>query len=132
MLIQTIFYFELFTFASMKRKFALGSFLFGLIVFFAILLQSVHSFHHLEEAFSTKECHHNYSENTSQITHSHHFDHCFACEFTFSNSIKTEFLSFKFKKVEVSSSYSFAKSREITQFFCGSLFALRAPPTVIV
>ena len=116
----------------MKRKYSIGSFLFGFAVFFAILLQSAHSFHHLEETISAKKCHHDYSENTSQITHSHHFDHCFVCEFTFSNSIKTEFLSFKFKKVEISSSYSFAKSKEITQFFCGSLFALRAPPTVIV
>jgi hypothetical protein len=116
----------------MKIKHALRSFLFGLIVFFAILLQSAHSFHHLEEAFSTEECHHNYSENDSQITHSHEFENCFVCEFTFSNSVKKEFTTFYFKNVEISSLYSFAKSREITSFFCGALFALRAPPSFVV
>ena len=116
----------------MKKNNSIGSFVFGLMVFLAILIQSFHSFHHLEEAFAREHCHHDYSKNHSQITHNHSFDHCFTCEFAFSNSLKSETSSFNFKKPHFHSSYTFSQSREITQFFCGSLFALRAPPTFIV
>jgi len=122
----------MFTFAIMKRKNSIGSFLFGLTIFLALLIQSIHSFHHIEEAFSKQHCHHDYSESKQQITHSHEFDNCFTCEFAFSTSIKSEVFSFDFKKIQVSETYTFFHSREITQFFCGSLFALRAPPTFIV
>lgn len=116
------------TFAVMKRKYSIGSFLFGLIVFLAILLQSVHSFHHLEEAFATKECHHDYSEETSQITHSHHFDHCFSCEFTFSSAVDT-FHKVATLKVNFANSkvFFFVTSNDIS-FFKGSSFLLRGPP----
>lgn len=116
----------------MKRKYSIGNFIFGLAVLLAILLQSAHSFHHLEETLSAEKCHHDYSENKTQITHSHHFEHCFVCEFTFSNFINPDFSTYNFPKVEISTSYSFVQSKEITQFFCGSLFALRAPPRFIV
>ena len=128
MLIQTIFYFQLFTFALMKRKYSIGSFLFGLIVFLAILLQSVHSFHHLDEAFATKECHHNYSESTSQITHSHHFDHCFACEFTFSSAVDTFHKATNSKINFVNSKVFFFVASNDISFFKGSSFLLRGPP----
>ncbi len=114
----------------MKRKYSIGSFLFGLIVLFAILLQSVHSYHHLEKVFAKEKCHHEYSKNDSQITHSHELENCFACEFTFSNSIKKEFLTYNFKRVITSPLYSIIKSREIIRFFSGAIFALRAPPTI--
>lgn len=116
----------------MKKNNSIGSFVFGLMVFLAILIQSAHSFHHLEEAFTREHCHHDYSKNHSQITHNHSFDHCFTCEFTFSNSLKSEISSFNFKKSHFHTVYNFFQSREITQFFCGSLFALRAPPIFIV
>lgn len=116
------------TFAIMKRKYSIGSFLFGLIVFFAILLQSVHSFHHLEEAFATKECHHDYSENTSQITHSHHFDHCFACEFTFSSAVDTFHKVANLKVNFINSKVFFFVPFNDISFFKGSSFLLRGPP----
>ena len=117
----------------MKKKYTVISLFFGLLVMFALLLQSMHSIHHLEEAFVEKKCHHDYSKSNAEITHSHHhFDHCFVCEFTFSTAVNTAFFSFEYKNPEVATSYSFFHSREITQFFKGSRFALRAPPTFIV
>lgn len=118
------------TFAVMKRKYSIGSFLFGLIVFFAILLQSVHSFHHVEEAFAAKECHHDYSENTSQITHSHHFDHCFACEFTFSSAVGTFHKVANLKVNFINSKVFFFVTFNDISFFKGSSFLLRGPPVL--
>jgi hypothetical protein len=52
-------------------------------VLFTMLGQSIHSFSHLHQLFSEKECHHKYTGQT-EISHQHHpFDHCFVCEFTF-------------------------------------------------
>jgi len=104
-----------------------------LTVLLAIVLQSAHSFNHLEKELSAKECHHKYAKNKIEFTHSHHNnDHCFVCEFTFSSSIKSDFFTFTFKKIEIPVSYSYFYSKEITQSFRGSLFALRAPPSFIV
>jgi hypothetical protein len=126
-----VFYWHLFTFALMKKQYT--SQFFGLLVLFALLLQSVHSIHHLEEVFVEKKCHHDFSKNSSEITHSHNnLEHCFVCEFTFSNAVTASFFSFEHKNPVVSNSYSFFHSKEITQFFKGSLFALRAPPAFIV
>ena len=99
----------------------------------AILLQSLHSFHHLEKFITEKHCHHKYALNKTAITHQHHnFDHCFVCEFDLSNCTSTHFYAFDFKKTEVTSRYTFCYFKEISQSFRGALFALRAPPTVIV
>lgn len=98
----------------------------------AILLQSFHSFHHLEQFVTEKHCHHKYTLNKTEISHAHHgFDHCFVCEFAMSNCTSTLFNTFDFRKTEVAASYSFCYSKEITQSFRGALFALRAPPSVI-
>ena len=99
----------------------------------ALLLQSFHSFNHLEKFISEKHCHHKYAVNKTEINHSHHdFDHCFVCEFALSSYTPTHFYSFEFKKAAIHASYTFCYSKEITQTFRGSLFALRAPPIVIV
>lgn len=133
MLIQWIFHFELVTFVSMKKKLLLGNSFMGLMILFAILFQSFHSFEHLVEQFSKKHCHHVYHEHKTELNHGHDgLEKCFTCEFTFSNSVKTDFLTFNFTKIEEFKLYSFSQSREINSFFCGSLFALRAPPAVIV
>lgn len=127
------FLFALLTFALMKKRNSILSFSFGLLVVFALLLQWAHSIHHLEEAFVEKKCLHDSSKSNAEITHNHHnLDHCFVCEFTFSTSVTTSFFSFDHKNSEVATSYSFFHSREITSYFKGSLFALRAPPFFIV
>ena len=118
---------------SMKNKISIISLSFAIIVMSAILLQSFHSFHHLEQFVTEKHCHHKYALNKTEIGHQHEgFDHCFVCEFALSNYTPTHFYSFDFRKTEVSTSYTFCYSKEITQSFRGALFALRAPPTVIV
>ncbi len=128
-----VYYFRMVTFAIMKKMNLILSFLFGLTVLLTIVLQSVHSFNHLEKELSPKECHHKYAKNKIEFTHAHHNnDHCFVCEFTFSSSIKSDFFTFTFKKIEIPVSYSYFYSKEITQSFRGSLFALRAPPSFIV
>ncbi len=101
-------------------------------VLFSMLFQSIHSYEHLAKQLSEKKCHHKYVSN-QEITHQHHYlDHCYVCNFTLSNFISSDFSSFEFKKTNISLGNSFFQSREITQFFKGSLFALRAPPNFIV
>jgi hypothetical protein len=101
-------------------------------VLFAILLQYVHSYEHLAMQLSERKCHHKFN-SSKEITHQHHnFDRCFVCDFTLSTFISSDISHFEFKKVNISSGYSFFKSRAIPHFFKGSLFALRAPPTFIV
>lgn len=118
---------------SMKNKISIVSLSFTVLVMGAILLQSLHSFHHLEKFITEKHCHHKYALNETAITHQHHdFDHCFVCEFGLSNCTSTHFYTFDFKKTEVTSRYTFCYFKEITQSFRGALFALRAPPKVIV
>lgn len=103
----------------------------GLMVLSAILLQSFDAMNHLEKQFSEKHCHHKYNHHKTEITHAHEgFDHCFTCEFTFSNFISPIKIGFNSPKVEVTTKYSSFYSKEITQWFRGSLFALRAPPSV--
>lgn len=97
----------------------------------ALVLQSFHSFHHLEQLLTEKHCQHDYKINKTEINHQHHdLDHCFVCEFAFSNLFLSNKLTFTSQKVQVVTKYSSSYSKEITQFFKGSLFALRAPPLV--
>jgi len=101
-------------------------------VLFSILFQYVHSYEHLAIQLSEKKCYHKYN-STKEITHQHHnYDRCFVCDFTLSSFISAAISHFEFKKINIPSGYSFSQSGEITQFFKGSLFALRAPPVFIV
>jgi hypothetical protein len=105
----------------------------GLVVLLAILFQSFDAMSHLEKQFSEKHCNHIYNHHKTEVNHAHEgFEHCFTCEFTFSNFIPAPKTTFISPKVEVATQYSFFYSKEITQYFRGSLFALRAPPSFIV
>jgi hypothetical protein len=104
----------------------------GLVVLLAILFQSFDAMSHLEKQFSEKHCHHVYDHHKTEINHAHEgFDHCFTCEFTFSSFVSPTKITFTVPKVQVITKYSSYYSREITQAFRGSLFALRAPPSFI-
>ncbi len=101
----------------------------GLIVLFAILFQSFDSLSHLEEKIFEKQCQHKYNHSKTEITHAHcGFDHCFVCEFAFSTFISPSKTNFTPQKNQVVTKYASFYSKEITCFFKGSLFALRAPP----
>jgi len=117
---------------QMKKKFVIVNAFLAVAVLFSMLFQFVHSYEHLAKLFSEKECHHKYT-SSHEITHQHHdFEHCFVCHFSISNFVASDIHHFEFQKTIFSSEYSFFKSSEITQFFKGSLFALRAPPIIIV
>jgi len=118
----------MFTFAVMKRKYSIGSFLFGLTIFLALLIQSIHSFHHIEEVFSKEHCHHEYSQSKHQITHSHEFDKCFSCEFAFSSSLKLISKESYYLVIEVFKKEIFNFYNKTPKHFSGSLFSLRGPP----
>ncbi len=104
----------------------------GLVVLLAILIQSIDAMSHLEKQFSEKHCYHNYHHHKTEINHAHEdFEHCFTCEFTFSTFISPSKITITLQKVDVVTQYSPYYSKEVTQFFRGSLFALRAPPSFI-
>lgn len=116
----------------MKKKFVIVNTFLAATVLFSMLFQFVHSYEHRAKQLSEKECYHKYT-SSQEITHQHHnFDHCFICDFSISSFVASDIHNFEFQKITFPSEYSFFKSKEITQFFKGSLFALRAPPIFIV
>lgn len=116
----------------MKKKFVILNYFLVFAVLFAMLFQYVHSYEHIAKQLSEKKCSHKYI-SSQEITHQHHnYDNCFVCNFTVSNFISADISHFEFKKTTIPSGFTFFKSKEITQFFKGSLFALRAPPSFIV
>ena len=117
---------------QMKKKFVIVNSFLAVAVLFSMLFQFVHSYEHLAKQFSEKECHHKYA-SSQEITHQHHeFEHCFVCHFSVSSFVASDIHHIEFKIFTFPTGYSFFKSVEITQFFKGSLFALRAPPIFIV
>ena len=116
----------------MKKKFVILNSFLVFAVLFAMLFKYVHSYEHLAKQLSEKECSHKYI-SSQEITHKHHnFDNCFVCNFTVSTFISSGITVYIFKKIIFPTGSSLFNSREITQFFKGSLFALRAPPSFIV
>jgi hypothetical protein len=111
----------------MKKHSKKISFSIGWIIVMALLIQSFHAFHHLEEVFHKTTCHH-FSTSKHQITHSHEFEKCFTCEFVFSSvvfdlikntAVKIEIGLFKNKQIFFTA---------IISIFNGSLYSLRGPP----
>lgn len=118
---------------KVKKKQAIFNFSLMIVVLFSMLFQSFHSYKHLSKELSQEICHHKYSLHKTEFTHQHNgFDHCFICEFTFSNYIPTEFSFFEFKLATIPTGYSYYYSSENSQYFKGSFFSLRAPPSNIV
>lgn len=115
----------------MKKRFVIINALMSVVILFAILFQSVHSYDHLVKELTEKKCLHKHFSST-EITHSHKFEKCFICDFGFSNFINIDVLSFKHYIINGLFGYSFNYSKQITNYFKGSLFALRAPPYFIV
>ena len=113
----------------MKRKDSILSMLFGLAILFAITLQSVHSYDHIQKAFSEKQCHHKYAANKTEIGHSHHdSDHCFACEFTLSSYSQIKLEDYFLNPHSFYKKATFFLSAENISFFSGCLYSLRGPP----
>jgi len=118
------------TFATMKRKLLILNLSLVVVLLFSIVFQSFDSFSHFEKQFTQKECHHKYN-SSSEITHQHHnFDHCYVCQFAFSNSISSQKFSFQFYSESRQTPYFFANPESVFSF-SGSLYSLRAPPNCI-
>ena len=116
----------------MKSKFAIINTLMSVVIMFAILFQSVHSYEHLAKQLTEKKCIHKHVSD-KEITHHHKgFDHCFVCDFSFSSFISSDGFCYNYQKIISFSEFQFSDSKEITNYFKGSLFSLRAPPHFIV
>ena len=117
----------------MNKRILTTSFAFSLLILTSIALQSLHSFRHINDFLSEKKCNHHYAINKTVVSHQHHqLDHCFSCEFTFSTYLSADLLGFSFSKTAIISVYTCFYSNEITQYFKGSLFQLRAPPRCVI
>ena len=116
----------------MKKKIIFINFSVSLMVLFAMLFQTVHSYEHIYRQITEKHCDHSNSLNKYQITHSHSVDaNCSICHFTFSTFIPTDFYPYSFTKVIHATILEFIYSKINSTFFKGSLFALRAPPSLV-
>ncbi len=114
----------------MKKRHQIINSLMSVVILFAILFQSLHSYEHLVKEISEKKCEHKHISD-QQITHQHQdFDKCFVCEFAFSSYISNKIQSFSisndsfFHKID---SFSFKDS---ISFFKGISYSLRGPPIV--
>ena len=98
----------------------------------SILFQSVHSFEHILAEFSEHKCEHLYDTGQEQITHEHHnFDHCYSCDFHFSNYIAADILSVPHHYFTSYSNY-FEVAVEHPTCYSGIHYLLRGPPRFIV
>lgn len=117
----------------MKRKLLLANALMGLMILFAILFQSFHSFEHLAKEISEKKCHHSHHGYKARLTHGHDgLEKCFVCEFAFSNAteptytiVGTESNFFFFRP-------SFFNTSQDIPFYTGNSSLLRGPPQLIL
>lgn len=112
----------------MKNKFVLINSLMSVVILFAILFQSMHSFEHLTKQLTEKKCLHKHVSD-KQITHQHKIlKQCFVCEFAFSSFIDTNTKTFLLTSIEVFfKQVSFYNNNSIT-CFNGISYPLRGPP----
>jgi hypothetical protein len=110
-----------------KNKFIISLSL-AVAVLFSILFQSFHTYTHLEQQLSQKQCHHKYNVTQKEITHQHHnFDHCYVCDFTFGSYISPKEFSYQLYSTYKEIPY-FISAEETVLSFSGSLYSLRGPP----
>ena len=116
----------------MKRRSLITTFSLALLVLFSILFQSIHSYEHIVKQLSEKQCHHDYSDPSGEITHQHHdYETCFVCHFAFGSYIVPNEVAFKFHNSNVEIPYSFTFSQKVYSL-SESVYLLRGPPTDLV
>lgn len=114
----------------MKKKFVLINALMSIVILFAILFQSFHSYEHLVNQITEKKCLHKHVSD-KEITHQHkHFDKCFVCEFAFSSYISSNIQSFSFPNDFYVFRKDFYSTKESNLYFSGISYSLRGPPIV--
>jgi hypothetical protein len=115
----------------MKKKIIFVNFLMSMMVLFAMLFQTIHSYEHVFKQLTEKPCEHHSSANHKEITHSHSVEtKCHICHFAFSTYIPNAFQTVIFQKNPVETKPVFIYTKSVSTFFKGSLFALRAPPAL--
>ena len=113
----------------MKNKFVFVNFSLMVAVLFAMLYQSVHSYEHLLVQLSQQKCNQKHITKGIQVTHEHNdFEHCFSCEFLFSNFISSNLSVIKFSTNIVFFEDIFFYVKQINQFYNGISYSLRGPP----
>ena len=114
----------------MKNKFAIINVSLMVVVLCSMLFQSVHSYEHLLAQLSKPECHENHGFSGAQITHEHQgFEHCFACEFTFSHFISSNLSVYKSLIKTILFKNNFFLLNKINKFYNGISYSLRGPPS---
>ncbi|MCD0471900.1 hypothetical protein [Flavobacterium sp. JAS] len=116
----------------MKKRIVLINLFMSVTVLFAMLFQTIHSYEHVYKQLTEKRCNHHSVVGQKQITHSHTVDtNCHVCHFAFSTFIPNSSQALSFHKVTIETSYVYYYTKVASNFFKGSLFALRAPPSII-
>jgi hypothetical protein len=112
----------------MKNKFVITNALMSIVILFAILFQSLHSFEHLIKELTEKKCLHKHVSD-KEITHQHKdFDKCFVCEFAFSSYLPNKLQSFNFSNDIISYKIDSYFLKDSIYFFSGISYSLRGPP----
>ena len=102
----------------------------SVVILFAILFQSIHSFEHLTKQLTEKKCLHKHT-SIADITHEHKvFDKCFTCEFAFSSFISTSIQSFVFANGLCLYNGNSYFLKESVHYYSGISYSLRGPPIV--
>ncbi len=115
----------------MKNRFAIINFCLMIAVLFSMLFQSLHSYEHLIAKFSEQKCHQKHITFGTQVSHEHNtFDHCFACEFTFSHFVSSSLTPIKFLNNTIFFKSTFFYLKKINQFYNGISYSLRGPPNL--
>ncbi|MEL1253118.1 hypothetical protein AAEO57_04990 [Flavobacterium sp. DGU38] len=114
-----------------KKKFVLINLFMSVMVLFAMLFQTIHSYEHIYAQIHENHCDHKYTPGQKQITHIHNVENnCSICHFEFSTFVSNTFYTYTFHKANVPDVQEFIYSPKTTVFFKGSLFALRGPPAL--
>ncbi|AWA29324.1 hypothetical protein HYN48_04050 [Flavobacterium magnum] len=115
----------------MKNRLAFLNVFFALSMLAAIVSQSVHEIAHYAEFQKERHCHHE-QQSRENISHEHvNLNHCPVCDLAFTHFTTPDIFGFRLHRPVFSTDKPFSQSNGITQFFRGSLFALRAPPTLV-
>ena len=111
----------------MKRRFAIFNLVLMAVVLLTTAWQSFHSFSH--EHY--KEHHdHDLNETKASFVADDHDEDCATCDFHFDYYVAPQEFCLKLDFPYIQIPYSFS-SIEGSASFAGSLFALRAPPSVL-
>lgn len=115
----------------MKKKFQYLKLLLPIVVLFAILFPAIHSYEHIHNHTSAHKSVLKYHTDKSEFKlHDHANEECAICHFKISPVATFSFETFVFYKSNSINSFVAFYSKAYSNFFKGSLFALRAPPTV--